>query len=208
MEVKGVNMMAAKVSHVNLMTDTVIANLSPEALRVILRSMAAADDNGQFTHKLQHHVQKYLRHELERCSIAPLFSSHNGVDFPTPALAQLRGRISSLFGSGLAFESLQLLRQIVCQSSELSPNENTPEGARLVAVLAAIDGDLVQALTAVQKIVTINGMKREMSTSQRQVLLSLRADLADCQSKIDNRGGGFMFERGSTMLESVLSIWE
>ncbi|KKZ62247.1 hypothetical protein EMCG_00414 [[Emmonsia] crescens] len=224
MEVNGINRSAARVSHVNLMTDTVIANLSPDALRVILRSMLAADENGQFTHKLQHHVRKYLRHDLQRTSIPALFSvtdkststpsssssssssSPPPTPTPTPELAKLRSRICSLLGSGLAFESLQLLAEVVRQSRGLEPNDKTLEGERLAQALAAVDGDLVQALTAVQKIAMVNNWgKGDMPTAQRQVLLSVRADLVNCKERSEGMGAEFGFERGSMMLESILS---
>ncbi|PGG98387.1 hypothetical protein AJ79_08895 [Helicocarpus griseus UAMH5409] len=210
MEAGKANGPAAKVSHVNLMTDTMIANLSPDALRVVLRSMLAADENGQLTNKLQHHVQKYLQHDLQKTSIPALFSatenSSSASSTPTPELAKLRSLSSSLLGSGLPFESLQLLAAVVRQSQGLSPNEISPGGRQLVAVLAAVDGDLVQALTAVQKIATISsGGKGRMSTDERQVLLSLRADLEDCKRQSEGKDAEFMFERGSTMLDSVLS---
>ncbi|PGH33698.1 hypothetical protein GX50_03525 [[Emmonsia] crescens] len=226
MEANGINGSAARVSHVNLMTDTVIANLSPDALRVILRSMLAADENGQFTHKLQHHVRKYLRHDLQRTSIPALFSvtdkststtsssssSSSSSSLPppsptpTPELAKLRSRICSLLGSGLAFESLQLLAEVVRQSRGLEPNDKTQEGERLAQALAAVDGDLVQALTAVQKIAMINNWgKGDMPTAQRQVLLSVRADLVNCKERSEGMGAEFGFERGSMMLESILS---
>ncbi|PGH00028.1 hypothetical protein GX51_06027 [Blastomyces parvus] len=210
------NASAARVAHVNLMTDTVIANLNPDGLRVILRSMLAADENGQFSHRLQHHVQKYLRHDLQRTSVPALFSvtdeststasasssSTQPTLVPTPELAKLRRRICSLLGSGLAFESLQLLAEVVRQSGATELNDRTVEGERLAEVLAAVDGDLVQALTAMQKVVIANNWgKGEIPPARLQVLLSLRTDLADCREQSEGLRVEFRFERGSTMLE-------
>ncbi|KLJ07018.1 hypothetical protein EMPG_17493 [Blastomyces silverae] len=222
MEADRMSASAARVAHVNLMTDTVIANLNPDALRVILRSMLAADENGQLTHQLQHHVQKYLRHDLQRTSVPALFSvtdkststasassssSAQPTPVPTPELAKLRGRICSLLGSGLAFESLQLLAEVVRQSRTLELNGRTPEGERLAEVLAAVDGDLVQALTAVQKVVTANNWgKGEIPAARLQVLLNLRADLEDCRERSEGLGVEFGLGRGSMMLENILSM--
>ncbi|KAG5289081.1 hypothetical protein I7I48_08315 [Histoplasma ohiense] len=78
MDVNRINGTAARVSHVNLMTDTLITNLSPDALRVILRS------NGQLTHNLQ---------RTQRTSTPALFSvvdkSSSSFSIPTPELAKL-----------------------------------------------------------------------------------------------------------------------
>ncbi|OAX79413.1 hypothetical protein ACJ72_06268 [Emergomyces africanus] len=229
----------ARVSHVNLMTDTVIANLSPDALRVILRSMLAADENGQVTQKLQHHVQKYLRHDLQRTSIPALFtvvekststppssssssisssssssppppsspsSSPPPIQIPTPELAKSRSRICSLLGSGLAFESMELLAEVVRQSPGFKPDDGTLEGEQLAQALAAVDGDIVQALTAVQKMAIVNNWRKENPlTNQRQVLLVFRSALEYCRRQSDGMGLEFPFERGSMMLESILS---
>lgn len=217
MDVNRINGTAARVSHVNLMTDTLITNLSPDALRVILRSMLAADENGHFTHKLQHHVQKYLRHDLQRTqrtSTPALFSvvdkSSSSFSIPTPELAKLRNRICTLLGSGLPFESLQLLAEIVRQSCGLELDDTVLEGESLVLALAAVDGDLVQALTAVQKLAILHDWaKGGMPTAQRQVLLRLRTDLENCREQSEGMGGEFGFGRGSVMLESILSqMWE
>ncbi|EGC46674.1 conserved hypothetical protein [Histoplasma capsulatum var. duboisii H88] len=217
MDLNRINGTAARVSHVNLMTDTLITNLSPDALRVILRSMLAADENGQLTHKLQHHVQKYLRRDLQRTqrtSTPALFSvvdkSSSSFSTPTPELAKLRNRICTLLGSGLPFESLQLLAEVVRQSCGLELDDTVLEGESLVLALAAVDGNLVQALTAVQKLAILHDWANGgMPTAQRQVLLRLRTDLENCREQSEGVGGEFGFGRGSVMLESILSqMWE
>jgi len=198
----------AKVAHVNLMTDTTIANLSPDALRTVLRSMLAADQDGNLTSTLQYHVQKYLLTDLRRASVPILFSNTSSASpTPTPELANLRKRILSVLGSGLAFESIALLAEVVRQSRNLSLNESSAEGEELADALAAVDGDLVQALTAVKKVVTNNGERKRMPAAQKQVLLELQRDLEDCQRMSQARGAEFMFERGATMLAGVLSTW-
>ncbi|OJD18326.1 hypothetical protein AJ78_01639 [Emergomyces pasteurianus Ep9510] len=167
--------------------------------------MVAADENGQITQKLQHHALNYLRHDLQRTSISALFtvvekptkptptpaaaaatssssSSSSSTQIPTPGLAKSRSRICSLLGSGLAFESIELLAEVIRQSPGIEPNDQTLEGEGLAQVLAAVDGDIVQALTAVQKIAIVNNWGREnLLTGQRQVLLCFRGDLENCK---------------------------
>ncbi|OAT00353.1 hypothetical protein, variant [Blastomyces dermatitidis ER-3] len=115
--------------------------------------------------------------------------------------------VCSLLGSGLAFESQQLLAEVVRQSRALQLNGRTFEGERLAEVLVAVDGDLVQALTAVQKVVTTNnwGKTGEIPAARLQILLSLRTDLKECRERNEGLGVGFGFGRGSMMLENILS---
>jgi hypothetical protein len=170
--------------------------------------MLAADQDGKLTCILQCHAQKYLLTELRRTSVPALFSNTSSRSpIATPELANLRKRILSVLGSGLAFESILLLAEVVRQSRDLSLDEGTSEGEELADTLAAVDGDLVQALTAVQKVVTKSGGKTNMSAAQKQALFDLQHRLEDCQRMSDARGAEFMFERGATMLAGILSTW-
>ncbi|PGH14760.1 hypothetical protein AJ80_05804 [Polytolypa hystricis UAMH7299] len=197
---------AAKIAHVNLMTDTIVANLSPDALRTVLRSMLAADDDHRhLTTTFQDHVQKYLQNDLKRATVPHLFSFSAGSTSPTPTpeLTKLRKQILSLTGSGLAFESLRLLEEVVRQSHCLPFVDDD-----LLDILAGIDGELVQALTAAQKIISIKGGTQRISLDEGAVLHGVERRLHSYWESCNSQGVEFPFERGLIMLTGIRTLWK
>lgn len=124
---------AANLAHVNLMVDTVIANLEPNALRSIMRSMLASDKNGDITRCLTAETQKLFRQSLQRTKLPQFFvktpltprsnSPTRSWIMPTPALAEYRKKNLAILGCGLAFESLDIFTAIVNQIKDVLASE-------------------------------------------------------------------------------------
>ncbi|EER39520.1 conserved hypothetical protein [Histoplasma capsulatum H143] len=186
------------------MTDTLITNLSPDALR----QMRTASSRTSCSIRQNSATRSQRTRDVHSAYFVS--TSHRRHVDPDARIDELRNRICTLLGSGLPFESLQLLAEVVRQSCGLELDDTVLEGESLVLALAAVDGDLVQALTAVQKLAILHDWANGgMPTAQRQVLLRLRTDLENCREQSEGVGGEFGFGRGSVMLESILSqMWE
>jgi hypothetical protein len=203
MSTNGTAKSSAKVAHVNLMVDTIIANIDADGLRAIMRAMLAADTS--FTSEFQRQVSKYLE-KTKPQSITPLFSSSTpstAVPNPTPAFESYRKRARCLMGCGHGFASLEVLTEIVRQATDLpSDYADSEEGEELAELLATVDGDIIQALTAVEKELHVAEGARQMAAREDSIRVELRNALIACQAKAEASGGEFAFERGLMCLES------
>lgn len=192
---------SAKANHVNMMTDTIIANMPTEGLRSIMRGMLGGDATITLNfHKL---ASTYLT-STRPATIPTLFRDLNGVPGPTSSFGDIQSRYRCLMGCGNAFESMQLLTQVLRQVHDLKWNEGTKEGEDFLDILTVVDGDIVQSVTAVQKtLLTSSGMK-PMELADAKVVTDLKGILAACQVSSSNKGQAFVFERGMSCLEKLI----
>ncbi|EEP81415.1 predicted protein [Uncinocarpus reesii 1704] len=208
MRTPGLTAVAAKTSHVNLMTDTVIANLNPETLRAVIRSMLAGDQEGQLASTFQKHVQKYLQRDNGVLPVTASLNLHGEAPFhkTMESINNLRMRILALLGCGLPFESLEIVAGIVRHSAPLLRRVDLADEDTLLSTLAAIDADLVQASTAIQSYLMKNGNRSRLSECQVRALVELKQGLDECQRQSDAHGTEFAFERGMDMLDEILAM--
>lgn len=192
---------SAKANHVNMMTDTIIANMPTEGLRSIIRGMLGGD--ATITSNFHKLASVYLTN-TRPATIPALFHDLNGTPEPTSSFGDIQSRYRCLMGCGNAFESMQLLTQVLRQVHGLKWNEATKEGEDFLDVLAVIDGDIVQSVTAVQKALhTSSGMK-PMECADAKVVADLKGILAACQASSSIEGQAFSFERGVLCLEKLI----
>lgn len=229
----GINNVAAKTAHVNLMTDTVIANLNAESLRAVIRSMLAGDQEGQLTSTFQKHVQSYLRRDIEirRPLTPPSFAKATTAAAATaggssaPAandgaaatarpfhkamedLNHLRMRILALLGCGLAFEGLGIVAEIVRHSAPLMHRVDlAADEETLLDTLAAVDADMVQCLTAIRSnLVLLHGNRAQLGEAQIRALAELRQSLEECRRQNEAQQTEFVYERGMDMLDGIFA---
>ncbi|WEW57045.1 hypothetical protein PRK78_002504 [Emydomyces testavorans] len=204
----GIHDVAAKTSHVNLMTDTVIANLNAESLRAVIRSMLAGDQEGQLTHVFRTHAQTYLRRELDIKPLTVSFgagSIHKAIE----DLNRLRMRILAQLGCGLTFESLAIVAEIVRHSAALMRRRvDVAEEETLLYTLAAVDANLVQALTPIQQQSHCSLNPARLSDAQRRTLVELKQSLEECRRQSEDQGTEFVYERGTDMLDEILAVMD
>lgn len=186
--------MEPKMAHVNLMVDTVIANLPEEGLRSVLRSMLAADPS--ITPLLEQRTRNYLIKSLD---------SRHGHLFPdvlklTECFRNTQQRVRSMLGCGMCYESLALLTNIVDQASDLQPDSGLSE--ELLQALGTVDGDIVQALTAVQKTLLVATGSRPLSETEKPVVQSLLDAVVKCFKTWEIHATDFVFERSLTALRA------
>ncbi|EHL03256.1 putative 2,5-diketo-D-gluconic acid reductase A [Glarea lozoyensis 74030] len=186
--------MAAKAGHTNMMTDTIIANLPPEALRSTLRGLLGG--NAPLTAKFNSIVSDYLI-STKPTPFPELFVVTDAGFRTLPALQEQMIRYRCLMGCGKGVESLCEVLNVVAQLKEFGENLGWEDAgimeklADIGGEIAGIDGDVVQAVTAVHKELIVDGETRAME--------DVEIDIAD---KLE--GGGVSFERAVQSVETLL----
>ncbi|CRG92106.1 hypothetical protein PISL3812_09161 [Talaromyces islandicus] len=168
--------MAPKLAHVNMMTDTVVANLPPEALRSIIRSLLASQPG--FTIAFEENTRAYL----QSTSIGGLSQ------ISRESLGAAQTRIRCMLGCGLCYESLPVLGSLV---------ENAKAMDYEGEFLQSIDADIVQAATAVQK-------SLPRSTDEKTMLNTFYDTLTTCHNQYSPINQDFPFERGLMAIANLL----
>ncbi|KAI2447918.1 hypothetical protein LOY97_006872, partial [Ophidiomyces ophidiicola] len=154
------------------------------------------------------HARQRLRRDCDRDR--DLLSLPDADD-PVAAVLLRRRRILALLGCGLAVDSLALIADIVTHAAALllrrqhdRKNDDDDDESPLLDTLAAVDADLVQALTAVR---TQQQQQQQHHPSDAQTMAALR-DLQHClaASHAAHRAQHceFAFERGQDMLRDLL----
>ncbi|TGO25465.1 hypothetical protein BPAE_0079g00110 [Botrytis paeoniae] len=191
----------AKAAHVNMMTDCIIANMPADGLRSILRGLLG--ENTSNTAGLTKLASKYLAN-TKPSSIPELFSTSGGSPQPTSDLQRIQSRYRCLMGCGFGFESVELLTSVIRQIHNLEWDDRTAEGEEFLDILATIDGDVVQSITAVQKLLLTSSGMRPMNTEDSKTIATLREVLLACRSIAIARGQDFLFDRGLCCLEKLI----
>jgi len=193
---------SAKAGHINMMDDTVVANLPAAGLRAVLRGLLGTDESFVMTKNFQALAKRYLDASRPD-SIPPLFES-NGE--PAPAFDSTQSRYRCLMGCGRGFESVELLTAVVQQVGQMQAKLGTGQDAP--EVLSSIDGDIVQVVTAVQKELTASSGLRQKSEIETATLDHLRNALLACKEQAELSGREFPFERGFSRLEMFNGVAE
>jgi hypothetical protein len=179
-----------------MMTDTIIANMPPEGLRTVMRGLLGVDP--KVTTKLNTLAVEYLA--ATRPTTIPMFFETGKA---APALFDWQRRYRCLMGCGMGFESMSLLLEVIRQlnSAELHGKRDISES--LMDVLAVVDADIVQSVTAVQKELLTNTGTRRMSSGEVGIAESLLTRLVECQRQAKQMGEEFPFERGVSRIQKL-----
>jgi len=186
----------AKAAHVNMMTDTIIANMPPEGLRTIMRGLLGVDT--KVTTKLHSLAVEYLA-ATRPTTIPTLFEKGEA----TPAFLDWQRRYRCLMGCGMGFQSVSLLVEVIrqLQSLELFGQRGISES--VLDLLAIVDADVVQAVTAVQKELLTNTGTRKMSSGERDIAEGLLTGLVECKRQSGPTGEEFPLERGLSRIQKL-----
>lgn len=188
-----------KMAHVNLMADTVIANLPEEGLRSVLRSMLATDPS--MTSTFEDRSRDYLR-KTSKKHVDLLKLGSNEYLKPTRALQTTQQRLRSMLGCGMCYEAIPILTAIV---SELAEQWSKPFSSELNTFMSSLDGDIVQTVTAVQKTLLSDSGSRAFTSEERTTLTELHEAIRTMR----NVGvKDFPFQRSLTALNGLLNIAE
>lgn len=165
-----------------MMTDTIIANLPPEGLRSILRSLLGVDPKVMLA--FQSLAAKYLE-STKPTKVPILFGSGCEDDFN-----RFQGRYRCLMGCGKVFESFQAIGEVIKQARERSALEDLQ--------YAAIDSDLVQGVTALQKALSTVYGPRTLTAEEQKIIQDLKSAIDDCRWSPPD-----LLKRGRSALETV-----
>lgn len=187
----------AKAAHVNMMTDTVIANLPPDALRGIVRGLLGFEQN--LTSHFHDLAAKYLLTTKPTSTPSGLFAKITTGLAPTDSFFETQSRVRCLMGCGFGFDSIRTLTDVL-QELSLSFGKDSVVDDQITSTLASIDGDIVQAVTSVQKELLTGSGSRVMTASEQEVIKSLRSTLRSWSSSHQDPELKFAFARGFTRL--------
>lgn len=186
---------SAKAAHVNMMTDTIIANLPAEGLRAVMRALLGTDVN--VTSNFHSLSAKYLQAtKPEQTPI--LFAPTNGTLGPTPEFYEHQSRLRCLMGCGYGFESLSGLTEIITRAPVCTSVDDP-----LSEIWAAVDGDIVQAVTAIQKQLLTGSGLRPLSTDELGPVQEMRDALVSYMHESQTNEDDFVFARGLLRLEKL-----
>ncbi|KAK7422816.1 hypothetical protein QQX98_001378 [Neonectria punicea] len=183
----------ANVRHVNMMTDTIIANLPPDGLRVVIRSLLAS--HPEITSSLERETRKFAVQN----AAAELNSNRPLTDIASLQVVQRQARC--MLGSGLCFQSLPLLSKLVSHATNRHQEPLDTDTEERMDFYASVDHDIVQAMTAVQKSLFVATGTRAMTEDEKALLQSFSSSLTDCVKKMKK---AHPFSRGLAATANVL----
>lgn len=186
----------ANAAHVNMMTDTVIANLPTEGLRAIIRHVLVSRPD--ITSTFEAETRNYLAQDA---------SASLGTRIQTLDLDELKKAqqlIRCMLGSGVPFQGIPWLGKVAIRAANLATELQVVDSGRACAFLASIDGDVVQAMTAVQKALFVQSGVRPMSTEETDIVEKLLGDLIACQEGF--RGAEYPYRRGAIATANALGL--
>uniref|UniRef100_A0A0D2Y1N9 NADP-dependent oxidoreductase domain-containing protein n=1 Tax=Fusarium oxysporum (strain Fo5176) TaxID=660025 RepID=A0A0D2Y1N9_FUSOF len=177
-----------------MMTDSVIANLPPDGLRVIIRSLLASHPD--ITTSFEDATRQYLAQAQTKSSK----SQFTTLDIDGLEKTQKIARC--MLGSGQAFDGVSILDKLVVRGIQIALDSPETEKQRVDSLLASMDGDLVQAMTAVTKRLAVSSGARVFSSIEQNIVQRLLESLAQCQEMLKGTGIAFPYGRGLWQMSS------
>ncbi|KAK8032388.1 hypothetical protein PG990_002122 [Apiospora arundinis] len=187
-----------KAAHVNMMTDTIIKNLPADGLRVIVRSLLAA--HPEITGSFEAETQKYIK------ETALPAASRAGSRADVQWLESTRSTIRCMVGCGLCYQALPLAGELARNALDLSLQGSEDDKSWTSNSLSSIDGDIVQAATAVQKtLMTLSGV-RGLTEDELQLIRDLHKALMDGQQAATQASIEYPYSRALAATSSLLGL--
>ncbi|KAL3477036.1 NADP-dependent oxidoreductase domain-containing protein [Aspergillus californicus] len=190
------------MAHVNMMTDTIIGNLSLEGLRAVMRGILSAQPSA--TPVFEEQTRNYLDETAFRYTHVTVTAQQaDGSVETTSSLDDLRRRICCMVGCGMCYQAVPLMCEMIDQLAGVTVTESSTV---VQDCMAAVDGDIVQALTAIQKTLLVPTGTRELSDEEVRPLHRLLGSLRGCRETCDSQSQPFRLERGLDATVQLLSI--
>lgn len=190
-----------KTAHVNMMTDTIIANLPAEALRSVVRAILTTHPT--ITSLFEDQARKHLRNTANEQFGRLFMWTTQGIE-TTSDFTLMQQRIRSTIGCGLVLEALPLLTYVIENFAGVEAYGLGLQEDDLERSLAALDGDIVQALTAVQKRLFSKQGSRDLDTDEEALLGKLLKVLSQVQQNAVAVRRPSYFERSIPVLHKML----
>ncbi|CVK96171.1 related to protein priB [Fusarium mangiferae] len=189
---------SSNTAHVNMMTDSVIANLPPDGLRVIIRSLLASHPD--ITASFEDATRQYLAQAQTKTSKSLIAGLDVGGLEKTQRIARC------MLGSGQAFDGVSILDKLVVRGIQMALDSPETEKLRVDSLLASLDGDLVQAMTAVTKKLAVSSGARALSPKEHDIIQALFESLVQCQRMLKDTGIDFPYGRGMLTTANILGV--
>ncbi|KAF5683464.1 hypothetical protein FCIRC_4407 [Fusarium circinatum] len=189
---------SSNTAHVNMMTDSVIANLPPDGLRVIIRSLLASHPN--ITASFEDATRQYLAQAQTKSSKSQFAS------LDVEGLDQAQKIARCMLGSGQALDGVSILDKLVVRGVQIALDSPESMNQSVAALLASLDGDLVQAMTAVTKELAVSSGARALSSTEQNIIQGLFESLAKCQEMLKGTGIVFPYGRGMLTTANMLGL--
>ncbi|KAJ5261191.1 hypothetical protein N7478_011786 [Penicillium angulare] len=188
-----------KTTHVNMMADSLIANLPLQGLRFVLRGMLA--NRPDCTTTFEDQARSYTR-DVTLPSAESVQTSKDAVEY----IQNLRNHVCCMLGCGLCYEALPVLQSTVEAIGRfLALTEgNLTEKSSLSYQVTQLDGVIVQAVTAVQKSLVSSTGSRNLSENERKLLERLLDRLTNCKVASEKQSQLFLLDRGLETVEDFL----
>ncbi|CAI0641792.1 unnamed protein product [Colletotrichum noveboracense] len=182
-----------KTAHVNMMTDSIITNMTPEGMRVIMRSLLAS--HPEITSTFETETRSYI----QDVALPKIQAQSRGLD--TSSLKATQKTIRCMMGCGLSHESITLMGNLTMQGVDLLLSQ----GMSTEEFLASIDGDVVQLITAIEKTLLSAG-RSKLLDEERKLLDSLHQALLDCKATTNEKGLDYPYTRALTATCILLEV--
>ncbi|KAK8035147.1 hypothetical protein PG993_010142 [Apiospora rasikravindrae] len=185
-----------KAAHVNMMTDTIIKNLPADGLRVVVRSLLAAhpEITGTFEAETRGYVQE---------TALPAASGST-----TKADSQWQdstlNTVRCMVGCGLCYQALPLVGELTKKALDLLLQGDEEEKSRVSNSVASIDGDIVQAITAVQKTLLVPSGAQELAGEELLLVQNLHEVLTDGRKSASQASMNYPFSRAFAAVSGLL----
>jgi hypothetical protein len=180
-----------KTAHVNMMTDTIINNIPAEGLRVVVRSLLAA--HPEITSTFEEETRRYV----QDVALPKEQSREFGPDVAT--LKTTQRMVRCMQGCGLGIQSVSLTGDLAIQGLRLQ-NDNPDD-----ELLAAIDGDVVQLVTAIEKSQLAAG-RTTLPNKDKEAVEELRQSLIECQDMTGSNDQIYPYGRALTATSILLGV--
>jgi hypothetical protein len=187
-----------KTAHVNMMTDTIIVNLPADGLRVVMRSLLVLFP--EITRDFELETRKFV--ELRAMSLM----KEKDRKICLPSLVKMQQIARSMLGCGLSFESLQLFENIISQGTVLVSRSINDSSGEMRSLLTSVDGDIVQAMTAVQKSLLVDTGARAMNNTEHSLVDALYQSLASCHATLKATSQEYPFSRSLVSTAGILGL--
>ncbi|KAK4072914.1 uncharacterized protein Triagg1_5591 [Trichoderma aggressivum f. europaeum] len=185
-------------AHVNMMTDTIIANLPADGLRVVMRALLVLFP--EITRAFECETKKFV----EQRAISSIIGKDKKASLAELKRTQQIAR--SMLGCGLSFESLQLFQNLVAQGTILISRTSDDSQYELFTFLTSVDGDIVQAMTAVQKSLFIDTGTRVMDNGEHALVEALYQSLTSCYATLKTTEHDYPFGRSLISTAGILGL--
>lgn len=190
-----------KSAHVSTMTDAVIANMSLEGLRAIIRPILAAEPRAITTFETE--ARKFMQ-LTSLPEDAVLFTTDQTTPKPTAVFGDAQRRARCLVGCGMPFEGFKVLALMVRQAAPILRTADPMDEAleEFFDVMAVIDGDMILTLTGLNYALWTPQGPRKMTESEKEKRTELREALLQCKTEAEAADTDFVFERAFDLLEA------